>query len=157
MIHSMGIVIQHSGGSTYLPHPQLLDGFLFLENFHRIWRWIPLYTEFFPSKFSVPNSPLLLPQLKHTDKPCSSCYANFSTFSLSLFILYRRDPQGHCKLSVFIPRAYAYHSFVYSLYKHHKYHISHFSFYLDIFKLSCSSPFSINTDTKNWDQHLRQH
>lgn len=59
--------------------------------------------------------------------------------------------------SVFTPRAYVYHSFVYSLHKQHKCHISCFSFYFDIFKLSCSSPFSINTDTKNWDQHLRQH
>lgn len=84
MIHGMEIVMQHTRGSTCLPQPQLLDGFLFLEYLHRIRRWIPLYKEFFPSKFSVPYFLLLLPQLNHTDKPHSLCYANFSAFSLCL-------------------------------------------------------------------------
>lgn len=34
VIHSMGIAIWHTKGSTCLPHPQVLDGFLFLQYFH---------------------------------------------------------------------------------------------------------------------------
>lgn len=136
-------------------------GWIFLETIP-IWSWIPLYTAFFPDKFSVPNSLLLLLiQLKHSGKPCSLSYADLSTFSPSLcwnlHFAEERPPGWHCKLCVLTPRAFFHHSLVHSLHRHHKHHVSHSSFYLGIFKLSCSSPFSINTDTKNWDQHLRQH
>lgn len=71
----------------------------------------------------------------------------FLQVSIGMLTL-QRDLQGHCKLFVFIPRAFLCRALVHSSHRHHKHHACHFSFYLGIFKLSCSSPFSINTDTK---------
>lgn len=147
VIHTVGIVMWHSRGSTPA-HPQILSGFfqnIFMEydaeflctqHFCQTNSWFPNLCCCCYNSNTTQNLQLKLCWHAHLFSKslleCSPCRGG--TFrDTANFVRWYREPS--CAMPLYTPH------------RHHK-HVCHFSFYLGIFKLSCSSPFSINTDTK---------